>query len=65
MYVCVCNAVTTRQISASIADGADTFRALRDQLGVGACCGKCSKDVRNQLRQECSAENCCRNRLPS
>ena len=54
MYVCICEAVTTHQISATIAQGANTFKALRDQLGVGSCCGKCSKDVRNQLRQECS-----------
>jgi len=65
MYVCVCNAVTTRQISASIAEGADSFRALRDQLGVGTCCGKCSQDVRSQLRQECASDGCCRKRQPS
>lgn len=65
MYVCVCNAVTTRQISASIAEGADSFRALREQLGVASCCGKCSKDVHRQLRQECGQGSCCKNRLPS
>jgi len=59
MYVCVCNAITTRQISVTIAEGADTFQALRDQLGVGTCCGKCSKDVRSQLRQECGRSDCC------
>ena len=65
MYVCVCNAVTTRQISATIAEGAHTFADLRDQLGVGTCCGKCSKDVRSQLRQECGSSNCCQSRQPS
>lgn len=65
MYVCVCNAVTNRQISATIAQGANTFQALRDQLGVGSCCGKCSKDVRSQLRQECDSLNCCQSRQPS
>lgn len=59
MYVCVCNAVTNRQISASIAEGANTFKALREQLGVATCCGKCSKDVRSQLRQECSSPTGC------
>ncbi|MDA0190238.1 MAG: (2Fe-2S)-binding protein [Proteobacteria bacterium] len=53
MYVCVCHAVTTRQISATIAAGADSFGALRDTLGVGNCCGKCCKDVRAQLHREC------------
>ena len=53
MYVCVCQAVTNKQISATIAQGATTFKDLRDSLGVATCCGKCSKDVRSQLRQEC------------
>lgn len=59
MYVCVCNAVTNRQISATIADGANTFKALREKLGVGTCCGKCSKDVRSQLKQECGGRDGC------
>ncbi|MBK8522719.1 MAG: (2Fe-2S)-binding protein [Betaproteobacteria bacterium] len=59
MYVCVCQAVTNRQISATIAQGATTFKALRDELGVATCCGKCSKDVRAQLRQECSGHKSC------
>jgi bacterioferritin-associated ferredoxin len=59
MYVCVCHAVTTRQISASIAQGANTFKALRKELGVATCCGKCSKDVRSQLRAACSSNGDC------
>jgi bacterioferritin-associated ferredoxin len=59
MYVCVCNAVTNRQISTTIASGAHTFKALRDQLGVATCCGKCSKDVRTQLKQECGGRDGC------
>lgn len=62
MYVCVCNAVTTRQISATIAGGAHTFADLRDQLGVGTCCGKCCKEVRSQLRHECGRGDCCQKR---
>jgi bacterioferritin-associated ferredoxin len=53
MYVCVCHAVTNGQISTAIAQGATTFKALRDKLGVATCCGKCSGDVRAQLREEC------------
>lgn len=52
MYVCICHAVTDRQISASIAVGANSLKALRDELGVGDCCGKCAKEVRQQLRSE-------------
>jgi len=59
MYVCVCHAVTNRDISATIAQGATTFKALREQLGVATCCGKCSQDVRSQLRDVCGGANGC------
>jgi bacterioferritin-associated ferredoxin len=41
MYVCLCQGVTDRQIRQSIEEGADTLRALRQQLGVMSQCGKC------------------------
>lgn len=59
MYVCVCHAVTDKQISATIAQGATTLRALRSELGVGSCCGKCARDVRSQLQQECAGRGGC------
>jgi len=59
MYVCVCHAVTSRELSSTIAQGATTFQALRETLGVGTCCGKCSKDVRSQLREACGGANGC------
>ena len=33
MYVCLCQGITDRQIRQSIDEGADTLRALRQQLG--------------------------------
>lgn len=41
MYVCVCNAVTERQIHQAVKKGAKTVKHLKDSLGVGAECGKC------------------------
>ena len=35
MYVCVCNAVTERQVVKAIDAGATTVKALSRQLGVG------------------------------
>ncbi|WP_246154371.1 (2Fe-2S)-binding protein [Oryzomicrobium terrae] len=52
MYVCVCHAVTSRDISREISQGATTYRELRENLCVGTCCGKCCKDVKAQLREE-------------
>jgi len=49
MYVCICSAVTERQISQAVQNGADTLKALRSSLGVcGACC-KCAGDIRELI----------------
>jgi bacterioferritin-associated ferredoxin len=42
MYVCVCNAVTDREIVERVHAGADTIEAIRFELGVATCCGQCS-----------------------
>jgi bacterioferritin-associated ferredoxin len=41
MYVCVCNAVTEKQVYAAIDNGANTIKALSRQLNVGTQCGAC------------------------
>ncbi len=52
MYVCVCNGVTEGQIASSVAAGATSYQQLRQQLGVGQGCGKCAREIRQQLRGE-------------
>ncbi|WP_274584570.1 (2Fe-2S)-binding protein [Neisseria leonii] len=42
MFVCICNAVTDRQIQETVAAGAATLGDLQAQLGVATCCGSCS-----------------------
>jgi bacterioferritin-associated ferredoxin len=42
MYVCVCNAVTDREIKACVQQGVRDLRALSDLLGVATCCGQCA-----------------------
>lgn len=41
MYVCVCNAVTERQIHQAVKDGARTVKHLKNQLNVASECGAC------------------------
>lgn len=50
MYVCVCNAVTESDIGSAVAQGCDSLRQLRQQLGVGVCCGRCNGCARDVLR---------------
>ena len=59
MYVCICQAVTSKQFAVTIAQGATTMKALRNELGVATCCGKCARDVRSQLQQSCGSAGGC------
>ena len=51
MYVCVCKAVTDKQIKQAHKDGVTDFRGLREKTGIGTQCGKCCGDAKNCLRQ--------------
>lgn len=51
MYVCVCKAVTDRQIHQAVGEGACTLRQLRDRLGVASGCARCAECARDVLRQ--------------
>ncbi len=53
MYVCVCNAVTDRDIQKAIEDGATSFDHLRDELKVATCCGRCESCAKNLLNTCC------------
>jgi bacterioferritin-associated ferredoxin len=41
MYVCICHAVTEKQIENAVNSGVDCIRKVRRCLGVGSVCGKC------------------------
>lgn len=50
MYVCVCHAVTDRDIEEAIAEGCCSLRQLREQLGVGKTCGRCARCARETMQ---------------
>jgi bacterioferritin-associated ferredoxin len=41
MYICLCNAITDRQIVRAAEEGARSSEDLAAQLGVGTGCGRC------------------------
>lgn len=49
MFICVCNAITERQVQAAVADGAVTLSQLQGELGVAACCGSCADTASEYL----------------
>jgi bacterioferritin-associated ferredoxin len=42
MYVCVCHAVSDRQIREVVDQGARSLFEVQCQLPVGSCCGRCT-----------------------
>jgi bacterioferritin-associated ferredoxin len=50
MYVCICQAVTDREIHQAARNGAKTLKDLRRDLGVGVDCGRCASCARQCLK---------------
>jgi len=55
VYVCICNAVTERDIRDAIEGGARGLEDLRDRLLVATCCGACEDTASACLSQHVSA----------
>lgn len=45
MYICICNAVTERQVRECAQSGVDCLEQLAGCLGVGAGCGRCRESA--------------------
>jgi bacterioferritin-associated ferredoxin len=56
MYICLCNAVTDRDIRRAVACGITSMRGLRDELGCAGDCAKCARHARD-VRDEALAES--------
>ncbi len=56
MYVCVCNAVTDREIRTAVKQGDDTFEKVRDSLKAASCCGRCESHTREVIAEAQQAE---------
>ena len=52
MYVCICNAVTDKQIRARAREGCTSLRQLSKETGCATTCGKCARHAREILNEE-------------
>ncbi|MCL4185120.1 MAG: (2Fe-2S)-binding protein [Burkholderiaceae bacterium] len=59
MIVCICRAVSDRQIQAVVSRGASSMSQVRAELGAGECCGKCTRQVRELIDQHAHASRSC------
>ena len=41
MYICICNAITEREVRECVRRGCCSMDELSVELGVGTCCGRC------------------------
>ena len=51
MYVCICNAITDKQIREAASDGVTNLMQLSDALGVAAGCGSCRETAAEILAE--------------
>lgn len=49
MFICICSAITERQVIKAVADGAETLADLQIDLGVAMCCGRCADTASEYL----------------
>jgi len=57
MYVCICNAITDKQIRQAAESGVSSLWALQKELGVASNCGKCRETAAEILRQHSHTES--------
>ena len=54
MYVCLCRGITDQDIKDAIADGAESYREVRELLDLGTCCGRCAPEAKSIINEELS-----------
>jgi bacterioferritin-associated ferredoxin len=58
VYVCICAAVSDRQLASAVAAGADSLEKLGMELGVGTGCGCCRETAQRMLDARACGNNC-------
>lgn len=54
MFICICSAVSDRQIEQALDAGLTSVDALSAQTGAGACCGGCRPLLSSMIDERCS-----------
>ncbi|MGR9107299.1 MAG: (2Fe-2S)-binding protein [Gammaproteobacteria bacterium] len=57
MYICICNAISDRQIKIAILEGRSSVRELHAHFGFESCCGKCNRCMRILLDEHRESNN--------
>ena len=49
MYICVCHAISDRQIREAVDRGAQSLNEVQAYLPVAGCCGRCEDSAREVI----------------
>lgn len=49
MYICVCHAISDRQIREAVDRGAASLYEVQNVLPVASCCGRCEDSAREVI----------------
>jgi bacterioferritin-associated ferredoxin len=58
MYVCLCNAISDRQIRAVVERGAASLAEVQAHLPVANCCGSCKDTACDVIRNHATSAGC-------
>ncbi|HTH39329.1 MAG TPA: (2Fe-2S)-binding protein [Rhodocyclaceae bacterium] len=51
MYVCVCKALTEKDVHSAVAEGCSSVKELKRRLGLGSECGRCAACAKGMIQQ--------------
>ncbi len=57
MYICICNAISDREIIEAQQNGYKTIEQISQHLGVGDCCGRCIESAKDVLRENSGVQH--------
>lgn len=55
MFACVCYAVGEQQVTAAVADGADSVEEVGESTGAGTGCGICHERLQGLIDRQLTA----------
>ncbi len=58
MFVCVCNAITEKDIRQAVDNGSETIKLLKEKFAIGNQCGGCITLSKQILSQQLATTAC-------
>ncbi len=63
MYVCICNAITEKDIHNAVGEGINSIEKLSETTSISKCCGCCTEHACQVIAQALGNKGCPNNPL--